>query len=164
MDIDIAVSDPLGDVRRRAPSLLGSGIDYGVLPELTGFSLKLSWVLGHALFARELSDPRITPLRFSIIEVIGRNPGLQQMQLATALALSRPATTLELDFWEDRGCIERRKLAEDRRSFGVYATSLGMNELERLRPIVRQADLALTARLTEAETNELQRLLKKIHG
>src|SRR3712207_6080350 len=99
MDNDVAVPDPLADVRHRAPGVLGSGIDYGLLPELTGFSLKMAWIIAHALLARELSDPGITPHRFSMLEVIGRNPGLQQMQLAAALALSRPATTLELDFW-----------------------------------------------------------------
>jgi DNA-binding MarR family transcriptional regulator len=163
MDNDVAAQDPLADVRHRAPSLSRSDIDYGLLPELTGFSVKLTWLLADALLARELSDPGITPLRFSMIEVIGRNPGLQQMQLAAALALSRPATTLELDFWENRGCIERRKLAGDRRSFGVYATSLGMHELERLRPLIRRADLALTSELTDAEASELHGLLKKIH-
>jgi DNA-binding MarR family transcriptional regulator len=85
------------------------------------------------------------------------------MQLAAALALTRPATTLVLDFWEDRRCIERRKLAGDRRSVGVYSTGLGMRELQRLRPIIRQADVALTSQLTEAERLDLRRLLKKIH-
>ncbi len=156
-------SDPLADVRRRAPALSGSDIDYGLLPELTGFSVKLTWILTDGLLARELGDASITPLRFSMLEVIGRNPGLQQMQLAASLALTRPATTLALDFWEDRGCIERRKSAGDRRSFGVYATRARMRELERLRTLVRRADAALTAQLTEAETQELCRLLKKIH-
>ena len=163
MDIDVAIPDPLADVRHRAPALSGSAIDYGLLPELTGFSLKLTWILANGLLARELRDSGVTALRFSVLEVIGRNPGLQQMQLAEALALTRPAPTLALDFWEDRGCIERRKLADDRRSFGVYVTSLGMHELERLRTIIKRADVALTSHLTEAETIELRRLLKKIH-
>ena len=151
MDIDVTASDPLAPVRHRAPVLSGSEIDYGLLTKLTGFSLKLAWILAHGLLARELKDTGVTPHRFSVLEVIGRNPGLQQMQLAEALALTRPATTLALDFWEERGCVERRRLAEDRRSFGVYATSLGMHELDRLRPVIGRADAALTSPLTEAE-------------
>jgi DNA-binding MarR family transcriptional regulator len=159
----IATPDPLAEVRYRAPDLSGSGIDYGLLLELTGFSMKLTCILVEGLAARELDDPGITPLRFSILEVIGRNPGLQQMQLASALALSRPATTLELDFWENRGCIERRTLAEDRRSFGVYPTKLGMQELERLGAILRHVETIFTSQLTASERTELRRLLKKIH-
>ena len=83
--------------------------------------------------------------------------------LAAALALTRPATTLAVDFWEDRGCVERRKIVGDRRSFGVYLTAVGEEELRRLRGLVRKADAALTASLTEAENKELRRLLTKIH-
>jgi DNA-binding MarR family transcriptional regulator len=157
------LADPLVDVRYRAPALAESGIDYGLLTGLIGFSVKLVWILGHGLLAREFGDSGITPHRFSILEVIGRNPGLQQTQLAAALALTRPATTLAVDFWEERGCVERRKIAGDRRSFGVYPTAHGEAELTRLRKLVRKADAALTSGLSESEAKELRRLLRKIH-
>jgi DNA-binding MarR family transcriptional regulator len=157
------LADPLISVRHRAPALAESGIDYGLLTDLTGFSVKLVWILSRSLLAREFEVSDITPYRFSILEVIGRNPGLQQTQLAAALALTRPATTLAVDFWEKRGCVERRKIAGDRRSFGVYPTPHGERELARLRKSVRKADAALTAGLSEAETRDLQRLLRKIH-
>jgi DNA-binding MarR family transcriptional regulator len=155
--------DSLSAVRHRAPALAGTGLDLGLLTDLTGFSVKLVWILGHGLLAREFGDTGITPHRFSMLEVIGQNPGLQQTQLAAALALTRPATTLAVDFWEERGCVERRKIAGDRRSFGVCLTPHGEEELERLRALVRKADFALTAGLSDAETQELRRLLRKIH-
>lgn len=155
--------DPLASVRRRAPTLANSDVDLGLLTDLAGFSVKLVWILGHGLLAREFGETGITPHRYSMLEVIGRNPGLQQTQLAAALALSRPATTLAVDFWEDRGCVERRKTPGDRRSFGIYPTAVGEHELERLRGLVRKADVALTAALSPAETRELIRLLRKIH-
>jgi DNA-binding MarR family transcriptional regulator len=155
--------DLVSGIRLRAPALEGARIDFGLLPDLTGFSVKLVWILGHGLLGRAFGESGITPHRFSVLEVIGRNPGLQQTQLAAALALTRPATTLAIDFWEERACVERRKILGDRRSFGVYPTDHGTAELERLRAAVREADQALTAGLTAAETRELQRLLKKIH-
>lgn len=157
------LEDSLSAVRHRAPALAGTGVDLGLLTDLTGFSVKLVWILGHGLLAREFGAAGITPHRFSMLEVIGRNPGLQQTQLAAALALTRPATTLAVDFWEERGCVERRKSAGDRRSFGVYPTPHGERELDRLRRLVRQADDALTADLTDAEIEELRRILRKIH-
>ena len=163
MDGSADFADQLDDVRHRAPALEGTDVDYGLLTRLTGFSVKLVWILGHALLARGFGESGITPHRFSVLEVIGRNPGLQQTQLATALALSRPATTLAIDFWEERGCVERRDIPGDRRSFGVYLTEHGEREAERLRAIVREAEDALIANLSEAETAELQRLLRKIH-
>ena len=163
MDGDQGQPDPLENVRHRTPSLTAQDVNYGILSDLTGFSLKLAWVLGHAWLSRELEDPAITPHRFSALEVISRNPGLQQSQLATALALTRPATTLAVDFWEERGCVERRKIPGDRRLSGVYTTPHGEQELERLRALVRGADVALTASLSEQEIAALRKLLRKIH-
>ena len=153
----------LTNVRYRAPALADEQVDYGLLAGLTGFSVKLVWILGHALLSRQFGESGITPHRYSVLEVIGSNPGLQQTQLATALALSRPATTLAIDFWEERGCVERRDIPGDRRSFVVFLTPEGESELRRLRELVSAADAALTADLSEAETAELQRLLGKIH-
>lgn len=161
--MDIASTDPLAEVRHRSPKLAESDIDYGILPDLTGFSVKLAWILGHGLLMRGLGDTGITPHRFSMLEVIGRNPGLQQTQLANALALSRPATTLAIDFWEARDCVERRRLPGDRRSFGIFATDAGLEELWRLRLIMRQADEALTSGLSDDEVRDLRCLLQKIH-
>lgn len=157
------LDDPLSSVRYRAPALANPEVDLGLLTNLTGFSVKLVWILGHGLLTREFGDTGITPHRYSMLEVIGRNPGLQQTQLAAALALTRPATSLAVDFWEDRGCVERRTIPGDRRSFGIYLTARGETELIHLRELVRQADTALTSELTEAETAELRRLLRKIH-
>ena len=159
----VELANALSNVRHRAPALADSDVDLGLLTDLTGFSVKLVWILGHGLLSREFGDTGITPHRFSMLEVIGRNPGLQQTQLAAALALSRPATTLAVDFWEQRGCVERRKIDGDRRSVGVCLTPQGEVELERLRGLVRQADVELTADLSDAETRELRRLLEKIH-
>lgn len=162
MDSQTSTPDPLLEVRHRTPSFTQGEVDYGLLTDLTGFSLKLAWVLGHSLLSREF-DPGVTPHRFSTLEVISRNPGMQQTQLAAALALTRPATTLAVDFWEERGCVERRKVAGDRRLSGVYITPHGERELERLRQSVRKADVALVADLSEAEVETLRSLLRKIH-
>lgn len=163
MALELDTADPLAQVRHRSPQLGSEGIDYGILPGLTGFSIKLAWILGHALLMRGLGDSGITPHRFSMLEIICRNPGLQQTQLAAALALSRPATSLAIDFWEQRGSAERRRLPGDRRSFGVFATPTGEREVRELRSLMQEADAALTAELTAKEVDELRRLLRKIH-
>lgn len=163
METERTVTDPLAETRHRSPQLTNADVDFGILPELTGFSVKLAWILGYGLIMRGMSDSGITPLRFSMLEVVGRNPGLQQTQLANALALSRPATTLAIDFWEGRGCVERRRLPGDRRSFGIFATPKGLEQLRELRAIMREADATLTSNLTPDEARELRRLLGKIH-
>ncbi len=154
---------PLDPMRHRVPKLSEAAIDYGVLAQRTGFSVKLVWILGYGLLMRAIGDDGITPQRFSMLELIGCNPGLQQIQLGNALGLSRSAATLTIDFWEARGCIERCSHKADRRSFGIYPTAKGEAELARLRRLVLEADTALTSALTDEETTEFRRLLAKIH-
>ncbi|BBC71170.1 conserved hypothetical protein [Altererythrobacter sp. B11] len=153
----------IDSVRLRAPKLQDTEVDYGVLGEVTGFSVKLVWILGYSLLARHIGDSAITPQRFSMLELVGSNPGLPQTQLAAALGLSRPAATVCIDFWQQRGCVQRRTEPGDRRSFGIYLTPAGERELARLRECVRASDQELTGALEPAELAELRRLLAKIH-
>ncbi|HSG54915.1 MAG TPA: MarR family transcriptional regulator [Paracoccaceae bacterium] len=150
--------------RRRAPSLSGSDIDYGLLTQTTGFPIKLVWIIGYTLLGRTIDDPAITPQRFSMLELIGSNPGLPQSRIGEALGLSRPRTSLAIDFWEARGTVERRAAPGDRRSFGIYLTPQGEEDLAHLRQRVIASDKALTSALEPDEVAELRRLLGKIHG
>jgi DNA-binding MarR family transcriptional regulator len=163
MDMPADASSRLDDFRHRVPKLTEATIDYGLHTDCTGFSVKLVWILGYGLLMRACGDSGITPQRFSMLELIGCNPGHQQIQLGNALGLSRSAATLSIDFWEERGCVERRPDPTDRRSFGVFATAVGMEELARLRKLVRTADDALTEGLTQDEIARLRGLLAKIH-
>lgn len=150
--------------QRRAPRLAQSDVDYGVLAQTTGFPIKLVWIIGYTLLCRTIDDPAITPQRFSMLELIGTNPGLPQSRIAEALGLSRPRTSLAIDFWEERGCVERRAVPDDRRSFGIYLTATGEEELASLRQRVMESDVRLTSALEPDEVRELRRLLAKIHG
>lgn len=147
----------------RALPLHDDGFDHGILTELTGYSIKLAWLRGREFLKRGFDDPEITPHRFSMLEVISRNPGLRQARLATALALSHPATSLAINFWEERGCVERRRIPNDRRSYGIFTSARGEATLATLRGVVLEADAALTAGLSPSEAAELQRLLEKLH-
>lgn len=149
--------------RRRAPRLVEAELDYGMLKQVTGFPIKVVWILGYTLLTRHLADAAVTPQRVSMLELIGCNPGAQQTQLGNALGLSRSATTLTIDFWQDRGCVERRTDAGDRRVFGIYLTAKGEEVLADLRRRVLQSDSELTASLSSEEVAQLRALLAKIH-
>jgi DNA-binding MarR family transcriptional regulator len=147
----------------RAPRLENSELDYGLLKDVIGFPIKVVWILGYSLLTGHIDDAPVTPQRFSMLELIGCNPGAQQGQLGAALGLSRSATTIAIDFWQDRGCVERRTVAGDRRVFGIYLTAQGQQVLEDLRERVRKSDAALTRNLTAEEIGQLRRLLAKVH-
>lgn len=139
-------------------------LDYGLLPTLTGFALRRASLLDFGGFGEALGDRSITPLRYSMLEMIGANPGLQQVQLADILGLAKPAATIAIDFWQARECVARRKDARDRRSYGIYLTRTGEETLAELRRRVVEHDRNLTRCLSDGELRELRNSLKKIYN
>lgn len=137
-------------------------VDPGLLGDLLSHALARAHFRGEAIFQLAVRDRSITPLRYALLELVGANPGLQQVQLAEALKLSRPAVTLVTDFWQARGCLERRPRAADRRSFGIVLTAQGRELLCDLRLRVLAHDRRFAASLDQHERKELERLLKKL--
>lgn len=152
-----SAEEPIGEI---APSAL----DYGTMSGVIGFPLKLAWVTIHGMLADEFGDSGVTPQRFSMLELIACNPGRSQSDLAKALGLSRPATSLIIDFWEDRQCVERRTSPSDRRSFGIFLTATGTETVADLRMRVERAEARFASRLTDSELSQLRTLLAKLRA
>lgn len=144
------------------PGLFDRSFRYGQLPSLTGFLLRRASLLDFSTFPDTIGDRSITPLRYSVLEVVGENPGLQQVQLAAILGLTKPAATLAINFWEARNCLTRRKTASDGRVRGVHLTGSGEEVLAELRQDVARHDTELTECLSEVELANLHNTLRKI--
>jgi DNA-binding MarR family transcriptional regulator len=149
--------------RRKSFKPFDPALDFGVLPQLTGFGLRRAQLSDFSRFAKSVGDKTVTQLRFSMLALIGANPGLQQAQLAQALGLSRPMATVTIDYWEERACVERRSHPRDRRSNGIHISPQGREVLSELQRRVLAHDRNLTERLTNGEVKELRRLLAKIY-
>ena len=150
--------------RRKTFKPFDPALDLGLLSKLTGFAVRRAQLRVFSRFARSVGDKSVTPQRFSMLEVIGANPGLQQSQLAGVLGLSRPAATVTIDYWQTRHCVERRSDPKDRRSNGIYITPHGREVLRELEEQVLAEDRGLTSRLSDAEIGRLRRLLEKIYS
>jgi len=150
--------------RRESFRPFDPALDFGVLSELTGFGLRRAQLLVFSRFARAVGDKTVTPLRFSMLALIGANPGLQQAQLAQALGLSRPTATVTIDYWQKRRCVRRRSDPRDRRSNGIHITAEGSTVLSALQRLVLAHDRELTEHLTDKEVRELRRLLEKVYS
>jgi DNA-binding MarR family transcriptional regulator len=137
--------------------------DYGLLPSLTGFILRRASLYDFSQFAEAVGDRSITPQRYAMLELVGANPGLQQVKLGELLGLSKPAATLALDFWQSRQCIERRREANDRRAYGILLTETGRETLTSLQAIIRSHDRSLTKLLSEDEVAKLHEYLQRIY-
>ncbi|MDT8759190.1 MarR family transcriptional regulator [Sphingomonas psychrotolerans] len=152
---------PDGAARRQASDRIAK-VDFGQLNHLLGYAIARADIRADATFHAAMSDRTVTPLRYAMLELVGSNPGLHQVQLADALGVSRPAVTLLLDYWQTQGCVERCATPFDRRSLDIFLTLPGDDRLAELRRRTRAQDRQLSDPLTSAERAELARLLNKL--
>jgi DNA-binding MarR family transcriptional regulator len=140
------------------------GLDYGVLDELLGYSLRRAQVAMFAAFHEATRGMNITPPRFTALVVIGSNPGMSQTALGNVLGIARSGAMLLTDWFEGEGLVERRRRPNDGRAWGLHLTPKGDRLVARLRKRVVEFDLKRTKNLSAEERRELQRLLAKIAG
>jgi len=118
-------------------------------------------IFQHIIRAMETLDVR--PGQFSVLTVIGANPGLKQIAISEALDIRRANLVGMINGLERRGWIERRAVRGDRRAQGLYLTPRGRATLSRLRSMAARHERTATRLLTAAEKRQLLRLLARVH-
>jgi DNA-binding MarR family transcriptional regulator len=138
------------------------GLDYDVLDELLGYSLRRAQVAMFIAFHEATRGMDITPPRFTALVIIGANPGIRQTVLGNVLGIARSGAMLLTDWFEARGLVERRHLPSDGRAWGLHLTRKGEQTVEQMKRRVLDLDLKKTKVLNRSEREELLRLLEKL--
>lgn len=138
------------------------GVDYGVLDALLGYSLRRAQITIYEDFIATLAPWHITPQRFSALTVISRNPQLKLTQLARILGIARSGAVLVVDALAAMGYVERQPSPGDRRAYGLALTPEGAADLQAITAAVCDHDRRIVARLNDAESRELMRLLRVV--
>lgn len=137
-------------------------LDYGILPELAGYQLRLAQVAIFRDFAETLGGLDVTPGLFGVLVIIEANAGLKQSELARATHLDRSTVVSVIDNLERRGLVERRPAENDRRSNALILTGAGTELLKKLKRLVGDHERRLVEHLSDNERVTLVNLLKKI--
>src|SRR4051812_16649795 len=111
--------------RTLAPIARVPGLDYDVVDDLLGYSLRRAQVAMFAAFHAATRGLDITPPRFTALVIIGANPGLSQSVLGAVLGIARSGAMTLTDWFEERGLVERRRRPGDARAWGLYLTPRG---------------------------------------
>ena len=150
--------------RPRALAPIGrvAGLEYGVLDELLGYSLRRAQVAMFLAFHEATRGMEITPPRFTALVIIEANPGLSQSVLGKVLGIARSGAMTMTDWLEARGLVERRRKPGDARAWGLHLTADGEQFVAKMRRRVLQHDLSKAKSLSRAERRELLRLLEKL--
>lgn len=150
--------------RALAPIERVAGLDYDVLDDLLGYSLRRAQVAMFIAFHQATRGMHITPPRFTALVMIGANPGLSQSVLGNVLGIARSGAMLLADWFEERGLVERRHRTDDGRAWGLYLTRRGEHMVARMKRSVVHYDRKRAAKLSGRERRDLQRLLAKLSG
>ena len=140
------------------------GVDYGVLDELLGYSLRRAQVALFLAFHAATRGQHITPPRFTALVIVGANPGISQSTLGAVLGIARSGAMLLANWMVGRGLVERRRRADDGRAWGLYLTRRGIQALDGMKSAVLTEDRRRASKLSAAEQRELLRLLEKLAG
>ena len=140
-------------------------IDRGPLTGFYGYNLRIAQTAVFAHFARtvgQVDGDEISPGRFSLLTLLGSNPGMNQTDLSRAVGLDKSTLTPALDQLERKGIILRERTVNDRRTYALSLSPKGHAMLARLLARVEKHEEAIVAPLTAGEKVALLRLLKKI--
>ena len=137
------------------------GIRLGSLGDYVGFHLRMAQDASFRAFARHTGVRDLKPGRFAAMTVIANNPGITQAGLGRAIARDKSSVTPLIQELEQRGLVERRRSASDRRSITLSLTASGEEALRRLTAHAVEHDRKLDA-IVGRRKPEFIELLKKI--
>ena len=139
-------------------------VDSSPLQGLVGYAAKRASMVMSDYFAQHLAPLRLRPVPFTLLSLIGANPGITSTQLCSLLDIQSSNLVGLVKQLQGRGLILRQPHPEDGRAHGLHLTAAGRALLIKANALVAQADREATAQLTQAEVKKLLQLLGKIHG
>jgi DNA-binding MarR family transcriptional regulator len=137
-------------------------IDYGILPTRVGYQIRKAYSRLFQTFTAMLQDIGLAPGQYSVLLLIGLNPGLSQMALADAAGIDRSTIVPITNRFSKMGWIRRARRSEDRRVYSLRLTSQGQSVLDRARPVIQAHEEQLVAGLSQAEIALATTLLARI--
>jgi DNA-binding MarR family transcriptional regulator len=132
------------------------------LDQHVGFMLRQAQL---AVFADFISSQRgavARPGQFSILAIIGRNPGLSQSQVCATLGIKRANLVAAIDELESLGVVRRDASSTDRRSNRLHLTTTGQRALQNALDDQAEHEARVTRLLGEAGRRSLLKQLAKL--
>lgn len=147
----------------RYPST-SSDIKLGELTDTLGFMLRMAQITSYGQFFHANQDAKLLPGEFSVLWVVGLNPGIRQGDVARVLNIKRAHMTKLVQRFLSAGLLERQASSEDRRSVLLTLSEEGRAEVEAHKEIYVKFYSDETPNLSQEESEMLLHLLRKFAG
>ena len=138
-------------------------IDSSFLRTLVGYNARRAALKIMGVFIERMARLELRPVEFSVLSLMGRNPGITSRQLCSTLGVLPPNLVGIVGQLEKRQLLARQPHPHDGRATGLHLTAQGQTLVEHAEETATALELEATARLTAAERRTLMRLLQKIY-
>jgi DNA-binding MarR family transcriptional regulator len=147
--------------RRRRAKEGKAGPSLGVLEQRLGYSARRLQVWIFQDFIRRLAGLDLSPAQFSVLVVIGANPGLSQAELSDTLGIARARLVRLLHRLDRRGLTRRLPSSADGRRHALELTAAGVALLGEAVQLSEQHEDAVKRRLGPAKHRMLLDALRE---
>ncbi|MDD1537890.1 MULTISPECIES: MarR family winged helix-turn-helix transcriptional regulator [unclassified Bradyrhizobium] len=144
----------------------------GATPRDAADDIGLDALVGHAGYAvrrfqiwifqdfiKTLRAVDIRPTQYSVLTLIGANPGLSQMAVAKRLGIERARLVHLLDSLEQRKYLKRIKSKADRRSHALHLTAQGETALAKFKRLAAEHERHVEEKIGKENRAQLLRIL-----
>jgi DNA-binding MarR family transcriptional regulator len=138
-------------------------IDTRYLETLLGYNTRRATLTIISRFIERMAEFDLRPVDFSVLSLIGHNPGITSRELCNALNILPPNMVGFLKAFEKRDLIERTPHPTDGRAMGLSLTQNGQQLMQKAEAAAIESDSSAAHQLSAAEQKTLMRLLKKIY-
>jgi len=142
---------------------MNDGLDTRYLESLLGYNTRRAALTIIGRFMERMAPHDLRPVDFSVLSLIGHNPGITSRQLCTALGILPPNLVGLLKSIEKRQLIHRSPHPTDGRAMGLTLSAKGAALMQEAEVTALASDLSAAAALTPAEVKTLTRLLQKVY-
>ena len=134
------------------------------LKGLIGFQLRQASFLFSHLYAEHLQTLGLSPLEFSILEVVNMNAGVTAQQVCNVLNLRAPNAVKLIQVLSEQDLIARQPHPHDRRAFGIVLTAKGQALTTRALEHLSQMEKIGLKGLNERQKTALLKQLELINS
>jgi DNA-binding MarR family transcriptional regulator len=134
-------------------------VSLGGLPDSLGYLIRRAQLAVFQAFIDDLKAVELTPGKYSVLLLIGENPGLPQSAICEALGILKGNFVGLLHEFERRGLAERRAGGADARTNALHLTRKGRNLLSRATALRRTHEARLEDSLGKDRCAQLKSLL-----
>lgn len=139
-------------------------VDLGLMRDAVGFQLRQASYAVHQAFARRFSPADAVPRQYSVLYLIGINPGISVKDLASAIGVDQSTLVPTLNVCEGHGWLRRERSPADRRLAVLQLTDAGQDALAELQAMLAAHERSVTDGLSDQERGQLLDLLRRVRA